>query len=126
MKELIADKKVYLEGYDVSVSTYLTYAQIQQIANATAQFDTWAERQQNIDMLVLLHATDIETETLMNTDADIFLTSGLVRKVKGIIRNYNDIYEAIKYTESTQNTIKNFVKVLGNLPALEDKQNAAS
>lgn len=126
MKELIADKKVYLEGYDVSVSTYLTYAQIQQIANATAQFDTWAERQQNIDMLVLLHATDIETETLMNTDADIFLTSGLVRKVKGIIRNYNDIYEAIKYTESTQNTIKNFIKVLGNLPALEDKQNAAS
>lgn len=126
MKELIADKKVYLEGYDVSVSTYLTYAQIQQIANATAQLDTWAERQQNIDMLVLLHATDIETETLMNTDADIFLTSGLVRKVKGIIRNYNDIYEAIKYTESTQNTIKNFVKVLGNLPALEDKQNAAS
>lgn len=126
MKELIADKKVYLEGYDVSVSTYLTYAQIQQIANATALFDTWAERQQNIDMLVLLHATDIETETLMNTDADIFLTSGLVRKVKGIIRNYNDIYEAIKYTESTQNTIKNFVKVLGNLPALEGKQNAAS
>nr|DAO49422.1 MAG TPA: hypothetical protein [Caudoviricetes sp.] len=126
MKELIADKKVYLEGYDVSVSTYLTYAQIQQIANATAQLDTWAERQQNIDMLVLLHATDIETETLMNTDADIFLTSGLVRKVKGIIRNYNDIYEAIKYTESTQNTIKNFIKVLGNLPALEDKQNAAS
>lgn len=126
MKELIADKKVYLEGYDVSVSTYLTYAQIQQIANATAQFDTWAERQQNIDMLVLLHATDIETETLMNTDADIFLTSGLVRKVKGIIRNYNDIYEAIKYTESTQNTIKNFIKVLGNLPTLEDKQNAAS
>lgn len=126
MKELIADKKVYLEGYDVSVSTYLTYAQIQQIANATAQLDTWAERQQNIDMLVLLYATDIETETLMNTDADIFLTSGLVRKVKGIIRNYNDIYEAIKYTESTQNTIKNFIKVLGNLPALEDKQNAAS
>lgn len=126
MKELIADKKVYLEGYDVSVSTYLTYAQIQQIANATAQLDTWAERQQNIDMLVLLHATDIETETLMNTDADIFLTSGLVRKVKGIIRNYNDIYEAIKYTESAQNTIKNFIKVLGNLPALEDKQNAAS
>lgn len=126
MKELIADKKVYLEGYDVSVSTYLTYAQIQQIANATTQLDTWAERQQNIDMLVLLHATDIETETLMNTDADIFLTSGLVRKVKGIIRNYNDIYEAIKYTESTQNTIKNFIKVLGNLPALEDKQNAAS
>nr|DAG15858.1 MAG TPA: hypothetical protein [Caudoviricetes sp.] len=126
MKELIADKKVYLEGYDVSVSTYLTYAQIQQIANATAQLDTWAERQQNIDMLVLLHATDIETETLMNTDADIFLTSGLVRKVRGIIRNYNDIYEAIKYTESTQNTIKNFIKVLGNLPALEDKQNAAS
>lgn len=126
MKELIADKKVYLEGYDVSVSTYLTYAQIQQIANATAQLDTWAERQQNIDMLVLLHATDIETETLMNTDADIFLTSGLVRKVKGIIRNYNDIYEAIKYTESTQNTIKNFIKVLGNLPTLEDKQNAAS
>ena len=126
MKELIADKKVYLEGYDVSVSTYLTYAQIQQIANATVQLDTWAERQQNIDMLVLLHATDIETETLMNTDADIFLTSGLVRKVKGIIRNYNDIYEAIKYTESAQNTIKNFIKVLGNLPTLEDKQNAAS
>lgn len=126
MKELIADKKVYLEGYDVSVSTYLTYAQIQQIANATVQLDTWAERQQNIDMLVLLHATDIETETLMNTDVDIFLTSGLVRKVKGIIRNYNDIYEAIKYTESAQNTIKNFIKVLGNLPALEDKQNATS
>ena len=34
MKEIKGNQTVYLEDYDVTVNKYLTYAQIQQIANA--------------------------------------------------------------------------------------------
>lgn len=51
---IIPEKETtHLEKYDVTVNRYLTYAQIQQIAEATMKFHTWAERQQNIDMLIL-------------------------------------------------------------------------
>ena len=62
---IIPEKETtYLEKYGVTVNRYLTYAQIQQIAEATMKFHTWAERQQNIDMLILIHATDMTVEEM--------------------------------------------------------------
>ena len=62
MKEIKAMDKAYLDGYDVYVNPYLTYAQIQAIVNGVKGLDSWAEREQNIDMCVLAFATDIPTE----------------------------------------------------------------
>lgn len=102
MKELKKIDDVYLSEYDVHVSPYLTYAQIQQIVNAAQKLDTWSERQQSIDMLVMYHATDIGKEAIEATGHDGFLESGLIDAVLAAIKNVGDIYVALEYTESVQ------------------------
>ena len=103
--------KVYLNEYDVYVKKFLTYADIQQIVNSTLQLartkneddvisDSWAVRKQNIDMIMLICATDIPVETLEQTSHAILLSSGLIDAVRNSIVNYNQIEEAFKYTES--------------------------
>lgn len=102
---------VYLEDYDVTVNKYLTYADIQQIVNSTLKLaqtetkegiiaDNWASRNQNIDMVMLVCATDIPVEVLEKTSHAELLKSGLIDAVKKSIENYNQIEEAFKYTES--------------------------
>ena len=105
MKELHKLDTIYLEDYDVHVNWYLTYAQIQQIVNSLSKLDTWAEKKQNIDMLVLYHATDISKEELESHDFDYFYESGLIDRVNHSIVNLYLIDEAIKYNES-------FVRIL--------------
>ena len=56
--------KIHFGDYDISVNRYLTYAQIQSIVNQARQFESWADRQQCIDMLVLAFATDISKKEL--------------------------------------------------------------
>ena len=119
MKEIKGNQTVYLEDYDVTVNKYLTYAQIQQIANAVVAAsvndsdDTWANRQTNIDMLMLYHATDISKEKLEEIGHDALLTSGLIDSVQFRIENYHEIYEAIDYIENNQRAIG---KILKSLP----------
>ena len=61
-------KVIHSDIYDIDIRQYLTYAQIQQIVNAvemaSKEDDSWSARQTNIDMLVLIHATDIGKEKL--------------------------------------------------------------
>lgn len=131
MKELKGKEKIYLEQYDVNVNRYLTYAQVQQIANAVLALskpnekgvahDSWAEREQCIDMLVLLHATDIPREVLETLDHDICLSSGLIDEVRGRIINYCDIIDAIVYQESTTQMFKEFAKELPKFVAPLEK-----
>lgn len=102
MKELKKIDDVYLSEYDIHVSPYLTYAQIQQIVNAVQKLDAWAERQQSIDMLVLYHATDIGKDAIEAAGHDAFLESGLIDAVITAIKNVGDIYVALEYTESVQ------------------------
>ena len=118
MNQLNQLEKLYLEKYDVHVNPYLTYAQIQQIVNSATQFETWAERQQNIDMLVMLHATDIGIETLQEHFHDDFYISGLIDAVKENIKNYNVIQEALQYSERPLNYLISLTK---QLPGLEKK-----
>ena len=100
MKELKGLEPIYLETYDIHVNPYLTYIQIQQIINSLSKLESWAEKMQNIDMLVLYHATDIGQEELEKHDFDYFYESGLVEVVKRNILNYHLISSAIEYNES--------------------------
>ena len=118
MKEIKGNQTVYLEDYDITVNKYLTYAQIQQIANAVVASsaddseDTWANRQTNIDMLMLYHATDITKEELEKVGHDDLLTSGLIQAVREQIKNYYEIFEAINYIEDNQRAIGKMLKSL--------------
>lgn len=118
MKEIKNLEPVYLEQYDIHVNRYLTYAQIQQIVNAVIQFDTWAERQQNIDMLILFHATDMDSKKIEEIGIDTLLASGLVANVKNCIHNYYNIFEALNYTESIQRSL---AQISRELPRYMDK-----
>ena len=112
MKEIKAMDKVYLEEFDVYVNPYLTYAQIQAIVNGVKGLDSWAEREQNIDMCVLAFATDIPTEKLEELGHDALLQSGLISAVCGEIKNLFSVYEAIEYTESTKRALAQIIKAL--------------
>ena len=118
MKEIKGNQTVYLEDYGITVNKYLTYAQIQQIANAVVAAsvndsdDTWANRQTNIDMLMLYHATDITKEELEKVGHDDLLTSGLIQAVREQIKNYYEIFEAINYIEDNQRAIGKLLKSL--------------
>ena len=130
MKEIKGNQTVYLEDYDITVNKYLTYAQIQQIANAVVAAsvndsdDTWANRQTNIDMLMLYHATDIGKEKLEEIGHDTLLTSGLIEAVRYRIENLYNIDEAIDYIENNQRAInkmlKSLPKILEETKGLQD------
>lgn len=118
MKEIKGNQTVYLEDYDITVNKYLTYAQIQQIANAVVEAsandseDTWANRETNIDMLMLYHATDIGKEKLEEIGHDALLTSGLIEAVRCCIENFYDVDDAINYIEDNQRAIGKLLKSL--------------
>ena len=124
MKEIKGNQTVYLEDYDITVNKYLTYAQVQQIANAVVASsandsdDTWANRETNIDMLMLYHATDIGKEKLEEIGHDALLTSGLIEAVRYRINNLYNIDEAIDYIENNQRAINKMLKSLPKI--LED------
>ena len=126
MKEIKGNQTVYLEKYDVTVNKYLTYAQIQQIANAVVAAsvndsdDTWANRQTNIDMLMLYHATDIGKEKLEEIGHDALLTSGLIEAVRCCIENLYNVDDAIDYIENNQRAINKMLKSLPKI--LEDSK----
>ena len=100
MKEIKKENKLYLNDYDINVSPYLTYAEIQTIANKVKALDSWAEREETIDMYVLYFSTDIGKVNIDNYNHDTWLKSGVIDAVKSYIKNLEQITEAIKYEES--------------------------
>lgn len=96
---------IYNDEYEIEINRYLTYAQIQQICNAVRQFETWSERQKNIDLLLLYHATDMTQEEIESHSDEELLQSGLIDTVKEAVKNYDDIYDAIDYTESISKAV---------------------
>lgn len=100
----IKSKIYHDDEFDIDINEYLTYAQIQQIVNAVIKAgkenDSWSERQTNIDMLVLFHATNIGVEKLEEIGHEALLTSGLISRVNCHVMNLQKVYEAIDFTES--------------------------
>lgn len=107
----IKRKTHYIEEFDINVNDYLTYAEIQVIVNSIIKFNTWSERQTNIDMLVLNFATDIGAEKLQEIGHEALLESGLIDAVNNHIVNYTQIYEGIRYTESIVKALNDIVKL---------------
>lgn len=120
MKEIKSLGTKYLSDFDVEVNPYLTLAQIQQIVNAITKFDTWSEREQNKNMLVLYHATNMGKDELEKIDYDVLHNSGLINAVISQIKNYEDIDKAIKYTESFQRMV---VQISKEMPKLTESFN---
>ena len=112
MKEIKLTDSVYLKDFDVKLNPYLTYAQIQNIVNAVCKFDVWAERQQNIDILLLHYVTDLTDEEIEKYGHDYLIQSGIIDEIKANIKNLNQVYEAIEYTQSTQRALNQIVKEL--------------
>lgn len=100
----LKEKVIHSTTYDINIRQYLTYAQIQQIVNAvemaSKEDDSWSARQTNIDMLVLLHATDIGKEKLEEVGHEMFVMSGLMDCVRDNVINIDEVYNALDYTES--------------------------
>ena len=117
MKEIQKKENVYLEDYDVNVNRYLTYAQIEGIADAVGKFTTWAERMQNLDMLLLVFATDLTPEQVEGIGHEVLDGSGLIDAVKESVVNYHKVNEAISYNEGTQRALAQILKQLPSILA---------
>lgn len=92
--------KIHLEQYGVDVRRYLSYAEIQDIADGCIRLQTWAERYQNIDMLVLHFAAGVPVEELEKNGHDCYLQSGMIDAVSACVTNIFQIDEAIKFAEN--------------------------
>lgn len=112
MKELKGLKEKYLENYDVEVKQYLTFSQIQEIINSVLQSETFEERENTIDYLLLVFCTNIGKEKVDELGPDIFIESGLMDEVKNSIRNIDKLYEGISYHESTGKALMEIAKSL--------------
>lgn len=97
---------------EIVVNPYLTYAQIQQIVNAVIKFDTWAERQQNIDILLLYYTTSFTKEEIEEYGHEALLQSGIIDEVKANVKNFGQIHEALAYTQSVEKSLASISKHL--------------
>ena len=110
MKKINNSEKIYLNEFDIYVEPYLTYAQIQAITNAVCKFDNWADREQNIDILLLHFVTNIGDDEIQKLGHEVLLKSGIIDKVKNTVVNFNKIEEAIAYSLSIQSTLSKIIK----------------
>lgn len=120
MKDIKAKNKIIVDEYGIEVNPYLTYAQIQQIINSVCAFENWSDRQQNMDMLILYHTTDIGKDNIEKMGHDLLKNSGLIDEVYKRIVNISQVYEGIKYTESIERSLSSIVK---KFPKMFDKIN---
>lgn len=119
MKENIkAFESVELADYGIRVNRYLTYSQIQSIVDGLKKLDSWAERQQSIDMCILYFATDLKKEEIENYDHDYWLKTGIIEAVNDKIVNIYQLNEAIDYEESLKKAI---VQISRELPRFSNK-----
>lgn len=110
---------IKLTQWDVEVNPYLSYAQIQGIAKSVMEFDTWAERQANMDALILHYATNISTEDIERIGVDAFEASGLMDDVRHHIGNLYMIDECIEYHESVKSSLARIAKHINGLDSSE-------
>lgn len=114
MKELKGLKKIYLDNYDIEVKQYLSLSQIQKIINEVIQVDTFEERENVIDYLLLIYCTNIGQEKIDELGPDILIESGLVDEVKKNIKNIDKLIEGIGYSESAGKALRDISKKLPN------------
>ena len=114
----MSKEPVEIKEYGIKVNQYLTYSQIQSIVDGLKKLDSWAERQQSIDMCILYFATDLKKEEIEAHDYDYWLKTGIIEEVYDRIENIFQIYDAIKYEESLQ---KSITQIARELPRFSNK-----
>ena len=114
MENKIQNVTLAINGVDFEVKPYLTYTEIQSIANAVCKFDTWAEREQNIDILLLHFGTTLSKENIEEIGHDSFVLTGIMEQVRLNIKNFFLVYRAIDYKESTQRALAEILKQIPN------------
>lgn len=97
---------------EIIVHPYLTYAQIQNIVNGVCKFDSWADREQNMDILLLYHATNLTKEEIEEYGHEALLQSGIIDEVKANVKNFSQIREALSYTQSIEKSLAAISKQL--------------
>lgn len=105
-------QEVNLIEKEITVNPYLTYSQIQNIVNAVCQFDSWADREQNMDVLLLYYATNLSKEDIEEYGHEALLQSGIIDEVKANVKNFGQIREAIAYTQSVEKSLAAISKQL--------------
>lgn len=106
MKQLEIAKDVYLKDYEVNVHPYLDLAQIELIVNGICSSgNEYSDRKMTEDMLILYHATDIGKEALEATEYVVLQRSGLIKAVRDKIKNIDEIYDCLHYTESIERSL---------------------
>lgn len=105
-------QEVNLIEKEITVNPYLTYSQIQNIVNAVCQFDSWADREQNMDVLLLYHATNLSKEDIEEYGHEALLQSGIIDEVRANVKNFGQIREAIAYTQSVEKSLAAISKQL--------------
>ena len=105
-------QEVNLIEKEITVNPYLTYSQIQNIVNAVCQFDSWADREQNMDVLLLYYTTNLSKEDIEEYGHEALLQSGIIDKVRANVKNFGQIREAIAYTQSVEKSLAAISKQL--------------
>lgn len=109
---MIKIQEVNLIEKEITVNPYLTYAQIQNIVNAVCNFDNWADREQNIDILLLYYVTNLTKEEIEDYGHEALLQSGIIDEVKANVKNFGQIYDALAYTQSVEKSLASISKHL--------------
>lgn len=97
---------------EITVNPYLTYSQIQNIVNAVCQFDSWADREQNMDILLLYYVTNLTKEDIEEYGHEALLQSGIIDEVRANVKNFGQIREALAYTQSVEKSLAAISKQL--------------
>ena len=110
---------VVLADYDnIKVNRYLTYAEIQTIADMCKTCKTWSEIEQTADFGIMVCATNLSEEKIKTIGHDKLLCSGTIDAVKKQIVNLSQLRDALDFGRSLMQVIYNLSK---ELPALNDK-----
>lgn len=115
MKELKLCGNIYNEDFEVEIRPYITKSEKSQIVEKMLEIDDYFDRQLYLDSAILSVCVNI-TEKL---DYDVVKTSGFLNVVKDYVQeDVKEIYNAIKYYESVDISVK---KTLTTLTSFIDK-----
>ena len=92
------------------VGTWFQGTAANHLANAATKFDTWAERNENIDILLIHFATDMDDKVIEELGHDKLIKSGLIDIVKETVINFYEIDAAIAFAESPMRLLTKIAK----------------
>ena len=129
MKDLTMPKEMYFEEYDLHVRPYLTLEEVMSIGELIVQANNPIEQEMTIAMNVLVCCTELTAEDFQYSESDDdevdvldigeIIISGMWENIKSQIINIYMVYDYVKYFESPQIAIAQFLNQ--TLPNMLDK-----